>query len=60
MHPNFIIDIDIQEEGKKAENMMHFLSQNHNSLSSLSGDNIVLPLNDLKSKVEERIHPTND
>lgn len=45
---------------KKAENMMHFLSQNHNSLSSLSGDNIVLPLNDLKSKVEERIHPTND
>ena len=45
---------------KKAENMMHFLSQNHNSLSCLSGDNIVLPLNDLKSKVEERIHPTND
>ena len=33
---------------------------NHNSLSCLSGDNIVLPLNDLKSKVEERIHPTND
>ena len=45
---------------KKAENMMHFLSQNHNSLSCLSGNNIVLPLNDLKSKVEERIHPTND
>ena len=44
---------------KKAENMMHFLSQKHNSLSCLSGDNIVLPLNDLKGKVEERIHPAN-
>lgn len=44
---------------KKAENMMHFLSQNHDSLSCLSGDNIVLPLNDLKGKVEERIHPAN-
>lgn len=44
---------------KKAENMMHFLSQNHNSLSCLSGNNIVLPLNDLKGKVEERIHPAN-
>lgn len=44
---------------KKAENMMHFLSQNHSSLSCLSGDNIVLPLNDLKGKVEERIHPAN-
>lgn len=44
---------------KKAENMMCFLSQNHDSLSCLSGDNIVLPLNDLKVKVEERIHPTN-
>jgi len=44
---------------KKAENMMHFLSHNHTSLSCLSGDNIVLPMNDLKSKVEERIHPAN-
>ena len=44
---------------KKAENMMHFLSHNHTSLSCLSGDNIVLPMNDLKSKVEERIHPVN-
>lgn len=44
---------------KKAENMMHFLSQNHNSLSCLPGNNIVLPLNDLKGKVEERIHPAN-
>lgn len=44
---------------KKAENMMLFLSQNHSSLSCLSGDNIVLPLNDLKVKVEERIHPAN-
>lgn len=44
---------------KKAENMMHFLSQNHSSLSCLSGDNIVFPLNDLKVKVEERIHPAN-
>ena len=44
---------------KKAENMMHFLTQNHSSLSCLSGDNIVLPLNDLKVKVEERIHPAN-
>lgn len=44
---------------KKAENMMHFLSQNHSSLSCLSGDSIVLPLNDLKGKVEERIHPAN-
>lgn len=44
---------------KKAENMMHFLSQNHITLSCLSGDNIVLPLNDLKGKVEERIHPAN-
>ena len=44
---------------KKAENMMHFLSQNHSSLSCLSGDNIALPLNDLKHKVEERIHPAN-
>ena len=44
---------------KKAENMMHFLSQNHSSLSCLSGNNIVLPLNDLKGKVEERIHPAN-
>lgn len=44
---------------KKAENMMHFLSKNHNSLSCLSGNNIVLPLNDLKGKVEERIHPAN-
>lgn len=44
---------------KKAENMMHFLSQSHNSLSCLSGNNIVLPLNDLKGKAEERIHPAN-
>lgn len=44
---------------KKAENMMHFLTQNHSSLSCLSGDNIVFPLNDLKVKVEERIHPAN-
>lgn len=46
-------------QSKKAENMMHFLSQNHNSLSCLAGNNIVLPLNDLKGKVEERIHPAN-
>lgn len=44
---------------KKAENMMHFLTQNHSSLSCLSGDNIVFPLNDLKVKVKERIHPAN-
>lgn len=45
---------------KKAENMMHFLSENHDALSCLADDNIVLPLSDLKIKVEERIHPTND
>lgn len=45
---------------KKAENMMHFLSQNHDALSCLVDDNIVLPLSNLKIKVEERIHPTND
>lgn len=44
---------------KKAENMVRFLSQNHSSLSCLSGDNIVLPLIDLKGKVEERIRPAN-
>ena len=45
---------------KKAENMMHFLSQKHDALSCLIDDNIVLPLTNLKIKVEERIHPTND
>ena len=45
---------------KKAENMMHFLSENHDVLSCLANDNIVLPLSNLKIKVEERIHPTND
>lgn len=44
---------------RKAENMVRFLSQNHSSLSCLSGDNIVLPLIDLKGKVEERIRPAN-
>lgn len=45
---------------KKAENMMHFLSENHDELSCLVDDNIVLPLSDLKTKVEERMHPKND
>lgn len=45
---------------KKAENMMYFLSENHDALSCLANDNIVLPLSNLKIKVEERIHPTND
>lgn len=44
---------------KKAENMMHFLAENHTSLSCLDGDKIAFPLKDLRDKVSERIHPTN-
>lgn len=44
---------------KKAENMMHFLSEKHDSLSCLDNDKIASPLKKLKDKVAERIHPTN-
>lgn len=44
---------------KKAENMMHFLAENHTLLSCLDGDKIAYPLKDLRDKVSERIHPTN-
>ena len=45
---------------KKAENMMHFLSQNQASLSCLDNDKIASPLKNLRDKVSERIHPAND
>ena len=44
---------------KKAENMMHFLAENHASLSCLDEDKIASHLKDLRDKVSERIHPTN-
>lgn len=44
---------------KKAENMMHFLSENHDLLSCMDNDKIASPLKNLKDKVAERIHPTN-
>lgn len=45
---------------KKAENMMHFLSQNQASLSCLGDDIIASPLKNLRNTVSERIHPAND
>ena len=45
---------------KKAENMMHFLSQNQASLSCLGDDIIASPLKNLRDTVSERIHPAND
>ena len=45
---------------KKAENMMHFLSQNQASLSCLDDDIIASPLKNLRDTVSERIHPAND
>lgn len=45
---------------RKADNMMDFLTENYDKLSCLANDNIVLPLRNLISTVEERIHPKND
>ena len=45
---------------RKAENMMHFLSQNQASLSCLDDDIIASPLKNLRDTVSERIHPAND
>ena len=39
---------------------MDFLTENYDKLSCLANDNIVLPLRNLISIVEERIHPKND
>lgn len=46
-------------QGKKAENMLGFLTEHHEALKSLAGNEVAKPLMTLKQVAEERIHPNH-
>ena len=52
MHSNFIIDIDIQEEGKKAENMMNQIREIINEYRGLPLNKTLF--NSVVSKIEAK------